>query len=418
MAPSVKEILSKEEIEFRVSLLKEVIIFTHIDDHTLDAIAQVLNVVDIKKEEELFHKGDLSQSMYIIKEGAVRVHDEDYVFTTLGSHQIFGEYALLDEMERSASVTAEKKTILFQLNKEDFDQIIKQEPEIKDGILQMLLLRLRERNDWEERLAQRNKKIERQKWEIEKKNLELTKLNKEIRAQRDEIQAQKDLKDRFFSIISHDLRGPVSSFQGISAIIRMLIKKERYHDLLEMSDDIDHSANQLSRLLDNLLNWASQQQSQIPYHPEEIDLVQMINNLFEVFKSTAVSKKIFLINHIKDNSFIWADRNTANTIFRNLINNALKFTEERGSITFTNVIDGKMMDISVADTGIGIPPEKLEDIFVLKDKKSTYGTKGEKGVGLGLQLVHEFARLNKGDVNVKSEEGKGTTFVVSLPINK
>jgi len=189
--------LDDEEIAFRVSLLKEVIIFNTIDEKTLVEIALALSMVELREGEILFEKGDLSQSMYIIKEGRIRVHDQDYIFATLGSHKMFGEYALLDEMERSASVTGIEKTILFQLTKGNFDRIIQQKPEIKDKILNMLLQRLRENNDWEENLAARNKEIQKQKEEIEQKNKELTKLNKKIEKQRDEIRAQRDLKDKF-----------------------------------------------------------------------------------------------------------------------------------------------------------------------------------------------------------------------------
>jgi len=399
---------NEQEIAFRVSLLKEVIIFSHIDTNILNVIAHALISVELTENEELFHKGDLSKSMYIVKEGKVQVHLEDYVFATLETRDIFGEYALLDMGERSASVTSIEKTTLYKLTKEDFDRIIEQKPEIKETILKMLVLRLREQNDWEERLAVRSKEIERQKEEIELKNIELVKLNEEIVAQR-------DLKDRFFSIISHDLRGPVSSFQGISSIIRLYIKENRFDDLKHMSEEIDKSVYQLSTLLDNLLNWASQQQSQIPYNPEKIHVIKMVNNLFETFRSTAISKKISLNNKVDQNSEVWADYNTATTIFRNLINNALKFTPEGGSVDLGCSGNGNCNEIIVRDSGVGIPSEKLKDLFKLKDKMTTYGTKGEKGVGLGLQLVYEFTKLNKGELNVSSEEGKGTTFMVSLP---
>ncbi len=404
----MKTQINKKTLDFRVSLLKDVIIFANVDDNTLLSIAESLETVELAPYQALFNKGDKSRSMYIVIDGEVKVHDDDYVFTTLIDRQFLGEYALLDEMERSASVTALVKTSLYELSKEDFDRITGKQPEIKDGILKALLIRLRERNDWEERLAQRNKMIQQQKDEIEKKNVELTKLNKEI-------QAQKDLKDRFFSIISHDLRGPVSSFQGISSIIRLYIKTKRFDDLIKMTEEIDSSAFQLSRLLDNLLNWASQQQSQIPYNPELIDISSLINNLFDVFKSNAVSKKILLHNQVEKETTAFVDVNTVRTIFRNLVNNALKYTEENGQVILSSLKVEDGVQIIVKDTGVGIPKDRLNTLFKLGDQKSTYGTAGEKGVGLGLQLVYEFTKLNKGKVEVESVEGEGTSFKVTLP---
>jgi signal transduction histidine kinase len=398
------------EIDLRVSLLKEVIIFTHIDDETIREIANALDLVHLTDGQVLFSKGDDSHSMYIVNEGSVKVHDKDYVFTTLNHGSVFGEYAFLDEMARSASVTGVGKSSVFQLKKVDFDAIIKKKPKIKDGILEMLLLRLRERNDWEERLAIRNKEIEKQKEEIENKNKILTKLN-------DEIRAQKELKDRFFAIISHDLRGPVSSFHGMSDVIDLYIKKKRYDDLEKMIPEIAQATSQLSGLLDNLLNWASQELSQIPYEPIQIDVSEMVEDLFQVLQSTAISKDITFSNKVKKETRIWADLNSTRTIFRNLISNALKFTENEGVITISNNQAEDLMEIHVQDTGVGIPEEKLADLFVLSEQSSTYGTKGEKGVGLGLQLVSDFSKLNKGALRVESTVGKGTTFTVSLPVS-
>ena len=104
------------------------------------------------------------------------------------------------------------------------------------------------------------------------------------------------------------------------------------------------------------------------------------------------------------------------TILRNLVNNALKFTPEGGQVTISAERDKQMVKIRVSDTGVGIPKEKMDSLFRLQDKKSTYGTSGEKGLGLGLQLVHEFIEMNGGSIEVESETGKGTTFVVSLPL--
>ncbi len=231
-----------------------------------------------------------------------------------------------------------------------------------------------------------------------------------------ELEQLNRTKDKFFSIISHDLRGPISAFNGISRMIRIYITKERYRDLESMTHDIDDSVSSISSLLDNLLNWAAQQQGHLPYNPERIQVNEMVGNIFQTFKATADAKNIQLSADIPETLSVWVDRNSAVTILRNLTSNALKFTPEGGSVSIEASEADRFGLIKVKDSGVGMNQEKLDDLFKLKDQKSTYGTSGEKGIGLGLQLVNEFTQLNKGKVEVESEEGKGTTFTISLPL--
>ncbi len=225
-------------------------------------------------------------------------------------------------------------------------------------------------------------------------------------------------KDRFFSIISHDIRGPVQAFNGVSRMIKFMVDNDQVSELRELADQIDESADRLSSLLDNLLNWAVQQQGQINYVPEKISVNEMINELTGTFTNMAQAKNIELKQDVPEGLCLWSDQNTTNTILRNLINNALKFTEENGKIEVIAKEEDDLVSIEVADTGVGIPTDKMEKLFQLEAKKSTWGTDGEKGLGLGLQLVKEFVDMNKGSISVSSEEGKGTTFVIKLPAYK
>jgi len=234
--------------------------------------------------------------------------------------------------------------------------------------------------------------------------------------QKQELIALNETKDKFFSIISHDLRGPVSSFFGISRMIKYLVKSKETNQLLEIADDIDQSVERLSNLLDNLLSWATQQHGHIPYVPEKIVAKNLADDIVKTLTNMAKGKDISLQAEVEEETELWADRNTTMTIIRNLVNNSLKFTPEGGSVTVRAWRENDQAIIEVSDTGVGISAGKLENIFELQDKKSTYGTSGEKGLGLGLQLVQEFVILNQGQISVTSEEGKGTTFTVALPI--
>lgn len=237
----------------------------------------------------------------------------------------------------------------------------------------------------------------------------------QLTEQKGELERLNSTKDKFFSIISHDLRGPVSSFMGVSTLIRYFVESKDTDQLIEIADEMETSVGRLSSLLDNLLNWAMQQQGHFPNVPEKIDGRELVNAVLETFDKMASGKKIQLKATIEDDVALWVDGNMAQTVIRNLVNNALKFTPEGGSVHVKVASTESMAEISVTDTGVGIPKEKLDKLFGLYAKKSTYGTTGEKGLGLGLQLVHEFLEVNNGIIQVESEEGKGTVFTVKFP---
>ena len=231
-----------------------------------------------------------------------------------------------------------------------------------------------------------------------------------------ELERLNQTKDKFFSIISHDLRGPVSSFFGISRMIKSLVNRQQTEQLLAIADDIDESVDRLSALLDNLLNWAMQQQGHFPNVPEKVDLNEVAEDLIRTLDTMAKGKQIDLQGQIEQPIHLWVDKNTTMTILRNLVNNALKFTSDGGSVTIAASKNADQAVIEVIDSGVGISQEKLKNLFQLQDKKSTYGTSGEKGLGLGLQLVYEFVEMNGGKIEVSSQELVGTTFTVILPL--
>jgi len=242
------------------------------------------------------------------------------------------------------------------------------------------------------------------------------KINKILEDQKTQLEELNHTKDKFFSIVSHDLRGPVVALSGISRLIQYSIEDDDKEGLIEVSEHIDKTVNHLSGLLDNLLNWAMQQQGHFPNVPEKLDVKAITTEIVGIFENMADGKNIALTSSIEDDIFLWSDKNMTMTILRNLVNNALKFTSEKGEVTITAKKVGDMAAISVKDTGVGIPEEKLERLFKMEGKLSEFGTAGEKGLGLGLQLVYEFVEMNNGTIEVESEEGKGTKFTVYLPL--
>ncbi|ELR68920.1 hypothetical protein C900_05613 [Fulvivirga imtechensis AK7] len=252
--------------------------------------------------------------------------------------------------------------------------------------------------------------------EKQRVNLILSEQKEEIEAQRDQLDELNKSKDKFFSIISHDLRGPVHAFKGMSRLIKMYIDQNSIHELAEINEHFDNSVDQLSTLLDDLLEWAVAQQGNVPYNPEKVKLNAVADELIGLFNNMARAKKIELIAEVPDDLMLWADLNSIRTILRNLLNNALKFTPEGGWIKLSAARAGERGEVKVEDTGIGIARDKLETLFKLAGHKRSWGTEGEKGLGLGLQLVYEFSKMNGGEVRVESEEGKGTSFTLVVPV--
>ncbi len=244
-------------------------------------------------------------------------------------------------------------------------------------------------------------------------------LNNQLEEQKNSLISLNNTKDKFFSIISHDLRGPVSVLSGLVSITQYFIDDKKTDQLKEMMDKMEHSVDRLVKLLDNLLHWALQQQGHFPYVPETFSVRAILDDVYEIFQDMAASKDITLNMSVEDFD-IYVDKHTASAIFRNLLNNAIKFTPKGGDVSVTAHLNGsdKMGFIQFQDSGVGMPAEKLDHLFELNEGKSTKGTSGESGLGLGLQLVNDFIHLNKGQITVASVVDGGTTFTVELPLSK
>lgn len=243
-------------------------------------------------------------------------------------------------------------------------------------------------------------------------------LNKKLQEHRNSLLVLNETKDKFFSIISHDLRGPVNTLSGLISVSKIYIQEGKVDHVSGMVERMENSMGGLVKLLDNLLNWALQQRGHFPYIPENMGAMQLLKEAVDTFEDMAVTKNVSISLEPSKEFKLSVDRNTASTIIRNLINNAVKFTPVGGEIKVhaASNPDSGFGIIKISDTGVGIPQNKLDTLFSLNEKISTDGTVGEKGLGLGLQLVVEFVALNKGKIDVVSEVGKGTTFTVSLPL--
>lgn len=240
------------------------------------------------------------------------------------------------------------------------------------------------------------------------------KIKARIQQQNEQLTQLNQTKDKFFSIIAHDLRSPLLGLESVGEQMDYYLKEDKTDELKNLSGQIEGTAKNLTELLDNLLNWALLQNGMIPYDPEAVDLKQEIDSVFQLLYAFASVKNISLVNQIDAPCLVNADKKAVNTILRNLISNALKFTDSGGRVSVNVKTENQLTTIEINDTGTGISAELIPTIFDLQAKRSS-GTQGEKGTGLGLVLCKELVELNKGTINVLSELGKGSSFVFQLP---
>lgn len=243
-----------------------------------------------------------------------------------------------------------------------------------------------------------------------KKELELTVIERTK-----ELNHTIKTKDKFFSILAHDLKSPFSGLLGLFGILLKnpeAFSEEKRNDMFQKIYD---SSSQLYKLLENLLSWSGAQTKSITLTPENISIWELIDENISLQQQNANSKNIELTNEISKNIFVYADRNTIDTVFRNLISNAIKFTNKGGTVKIKESIKNKMIGIIVQDNGIGIPEENIDKLFKIEEKLITDGTNNEKGTGLGLVLCKEFIELNGGKISVKNDSVAGASFIVELP---
>ena len=245
---------------------------------------------------------------------------------------------------------------------------------------------------------------------------DLVRLAENLDAARADMQNLVHQRDRFFSIIAHDLRSPFNALLGFTELLATQAQNLPRASVQEYAELAHVAGKQTHKLLENLLEWSRLQTGSITYNAEIFHLPENIKDVVALFDAAAGAKNIRLHSRINVMDAVDGDPNMVDTILRNLIDNAIKFTPEGGEITVTAVQTSETVRLAVSDSGVGMPPETVARLFKLDDKVSTVGTNGEPSSGLGLQLCHELAELHGGPIAVESQIGQGTTFSFTLPL--
>lgn len=250
----------------------------------------------------------------------------------------------------------------------------------------------------------------------EQDELSLEILNNSISKENKDLKKIDEERNRFFSIISHDLRNPIGSVANLSSMLvskKEQLQKHEYEKWIEL---INQSLARTYTLLNNLLQWARSQSGKISPVPEPLNVKEIVSNVIELLLSIAKDKEISIENNCNEEELVLADKDMMHTIMRNLLSNALKFTSHKGVVSISTLNEDKRIIIVVKDNGIGISKKVSDKLFRLDSHYTTIGTDKESGSGLGLKICSEFVAMNKGAIWVESKQGKGSSFYVSLPI--
>lgn len=250
---------------------------------------------------------------------------------------------------------------------------------------------------------------------IRKKNSNLNETNEKLAKSEDELRKTVQTKDKLFSIIAHDLRSPFTALIGLTEVLAKQAEELKPSEVSEYGNLIHQSSEKLLNLIENLLQWSRSQTGRLKIAPKKLHLKDVVTDVLSTLQIQAESKNIKIQSSVANDISIMADYDSITAVLRNLVSNAIKFTEPKGNIRIEAERSDDKVIINISDSGVGISQKNLAKLFKLEDSFSTKGTSNEAGTGLGLIVCKEFVEKNMGSIEATSKEGEGTTFTITLP---
>ncbi|MGE5363069.1 MAG: ATP-binding protein [Bacteroidota bacterium] len=251
--------------------------------------------------------------------------------------------------------------------------------------------------------------------ELEGYYSEVLELNDKLNASQEKLQEILSQKDKFFSIISHDLRSPFNSILGYSDYLMSDLDTLSSEEIRQFAESINISSKRLLKLVDNLLQWSLIETGQMEYYPVRTDLYELIESNFFLLQGNALKKEVEFSNQVVPGTFVIADQNTINSVIQNLLTNAIKFSHQKGIIEISARKHSDKIEIAVRDYGRGMDESEISKLFRIDVRHSSPGTSKESGTGLGLILCKELVEKNNGEIWVESQPGEGSCFYFTLP---
>ena len=253
---------------------------------------------------------------------------------------------------------------------------------------------------------------------IVRENMERKQAEEKLKQVNHELKELNVTKDKFFNIVAHDLKNPFTALIGSSELLFENIHQMDTEKIIKLSQVLNDSAKSGYAILQNLLDWSRSQTGLMKINIEEINLKNLIEENITNHLLISTNKDINLRSDIKDDIFVFTDRNMINIVLRNLLGNAVKFTPRFGKVNVSTILDGNAVSILVKDTGIGISNDNIDKLFRIDTDYKRPGTANEQGTGLGLKLSKEFVEKLGGKIWVESELGKGCDFKFTLPLDR
>jgi signal transduction histidine kinase/DNA-binding response OmpR family regulator len=266
-----------------------------------------------------------------------------------------------------------------------------------------------------EKLEEFNHEILRQSDKILKQQEHIVQQNLVLEDTVEELKKSNQSKDRFFSILAHDLRNPVAALAGIAESLNFSLARLTQKEVQGYIQDIHKSSQNVYNLLINLLNWSKTQSSTLEHTPGKFRIYNIVQKNVTLLEQQVQNKEIKLSIDVDSSLEVFADYNMIDAIIRNLLTNSIKFTYKGGSVGIQSSENDEEITITITDNGIGMNADQLENLFKVEKNNLSMGTEGETGTGLGLIITREFIQANGGSLTVVSEEGKGSTFKIHLP---
>ena len=247
-------------------------------------------------------------------------------------------------------------------------------------------------------------------------HIEIKQSREKIRKTNEQLKELNATKDKFFSIIAHDLKNPFNTLLGFSKLLFENAPNYTTDQIQQYAQIMNHTAKQSYALLENLMQWAKSQTEKIKIIPRNSSMNELLSITIPIINGSALKKNITIESNISTEDIVYADNSLTATILRNLLTNAIKFTHANGKITVSTQRKDIFLEVSITDTGVGIEPMNIDKLFRIDSKVTSHGTDNEEGTGLGLILCKEFVEKQGGTIWANSEVGKGSTFTFTLPL--
>jgi len=399
----------KEKFEF----LSKLPIFDGAGKDVLMEMASSLTEKEVLKGSTIIRKGEEGDAVFIIASGKVRVHDGNHVLARLVSGQVFGEYALIDQRTRSASVTADENCLLLRLDYRDFYRNAAGNPDILRGVLRELIHRMRDMNVLEEKLSKSYLKIQRQKDLIEKQSESISQQKVLLEQQNYDLTKLNEEKNHLISTVIHQIKNPLTSSLCMA---EMLDAREGHVDETEREGlaIIRNSIRRINNLINEILDVSTIESKVFELKMEPLNIRAILEELIENYRYFIEQKGIRLKVDLSDIA-AKLNRVYVTQIFDNLLSNAVKFTPEERSITIHLIEKKGNILFTIQNEGPGIEQEKIHKIFDQYNRQTSMIDQELFQDGLGLAIVYKYTIAMKGKVSCESKPGEGTKFIVELP---